>query len=258
MFGRITSTMVIAITPEILLLILGGLVMLFDAIWPQEKSRNLGWLTAAGLVLIFVLGLVLVPASGVNQLLWGGMIRYDWIGVLFKSLFIFGAAITVLFAMDVDGLGQSGEFYLLLLVSTIGMSLMASAANLIMLYLAIETTSIPLYILAGFFKQDEKSTESGFKYLLFGAMTSTVMLYGFSLLYGFTGSAHIYELAEIIRSSGGDLLAILASLLLIMVGFSFKISAVPFHFWAPDVYEARPHLWRGSSPLLPRRQGSPF
>jgi NADH-quinone oxidoreductase subunit N len=232
--------MVLAILPEILLLILGGLVMLFDVFWAQEDRRNLGWLTAAGLVLVLVFSLALASPRGSSQLLWGGMIRHDWVGFAFKLLFIFGAAVTVLFAMDVDGLGDRGEFYLLLLVSTIGMNLMATAADLIMLYLAIETTSIPMYILAGFFKDDEKSTEAGFKYLLFGAMTSTIMLYGFSLLFGFTGVTGLYPLAEAVQGGGLATVPLLVSLLLIMVGFSFKISAVPFHFWAPDVYEGAP------------------
>jgi len=238
--GSITLTMILAILPEILLLVLAGLVLLFDAIWPEEKRRNLGWLVAGGSVLILVLSLSLASPDGSNELMWGGMIRHDWVGFIFKMVFIFGAGITALFAMEVDGLGKRGEFYLLLLVSTIGMNLMATSADLIMLYLAIETTSIPMYILAGFFKQDDKSTEAGFKYLLFGAMTSAIMLYGFSLLFGFTGVTNIYALADAIQAGVMSTPIIWMSLLLVLVGFSFKISAVPFHFWAPDVYEGAP------------------
>lgn len=238
--GSITSTMMLAILPEILLLVLAGLVLVFDAFWVEDRKRNLGWVVAGGLVLILLLSLVLASPRGSNELLWGDMIRHDWLGFAFKMLFIFGAAITALFAMDVDALGKRGEFYLLLLVSTIGMNLMATSADLIMLYLAIETTSIPMYILAGFFKKDEKSTEAGFKYLLFGAMTSALMLYGFSLLYGFTGITGLYELAVAIQPGSENFVVILVSLLFVLVGFSFKISAVPFHFWAPDVYEGAP------------------
>jgi NADH-quinone oxidoreductase subunit N len=119
------------------------------------------------------------------------------------------------------------------------MSLMASSANLIMLYVAIETTSIPLYILAGFLVHDRKSTESGFKYFLFGAMTSTIMLYGFSLLYGFSGTTDIYAIADKI-GSGASPIPMIGALLLVLVGFGFKISVVPLHFWAPDVYEGAP------------------
>jgi NADH-quinone oxidoreductase subunit N len=172
--------------------------------------------------------------------LWGGMLRHDWLSFSFTLLFLFGAAITSLFAMEMKSLGQRGEFYMLLLTSTIGMILMASSADLVMLFLAIETTSIPLYILAGFYKEDNKSTESGFKYFLFGAMTSAVMLYGFSLIYGFTGTTDIYEITEMVISGDVSLTLALGTLILVMVGFGFKISVVPFHFWAPDVYEGAP------------------
>jgi NADH-quinone oxidoreductase subunit N len=155
-------------------------------------------------------------------------------------VFLFGAAITSLFAMDAKQLGKKGEFYLLLLASTLGMNLMASAGDLVMLYLAIETTSIPLYVLAGFVVNDDKSTEAGFKYMLFGALTSSVMLYGFSLLYGFSGTTSLYELAEKIRLGLIPDGVLVGTLMLILVGFGFKISAVPFHYWAPDVYEGAP------------------
>jgi NADH-quinone oxidoreductase subunit N len=120
------------------------------------------------------------------------------------------------------------------------MNLMASSADLVMLYLAIETTSIPLYVLSGFMLADAKSTEAGFKYLLFGALTSTVMLYGFSLLFGFTGTTNIYQLADLLQSGSLSLTAAFGVLALILVGIGFKVSFVPFHFWAPDVYEGAP------------------
>lgn len=234
------STMVLAITPEVLILVLAGLILIFDLVWPEDRKRGLGWLTAGSLTLILILSLAFMRPDSNSQLMWGGMLRFDWLAFTFKMLFLFGAAITVLFAMDVDNLGVKGEFYILLLVSTLGMSLMAASADLIMLYLAIETTSIPLYILAGFFKRDDKSTEAGFKYLLFGAMTSALMLYGFSLLFGFTGTTNIRLMAAAIQAGAISPVILYGSLFLILVGFSFKISAVPFHFWAPDVYEGAP------------------
>jgi NADH-quinone oxidoreductase subunit N len=234
------STMFLAIFPEILILVLAGFILVFDLVWPEDRKRNLGWLTAGGLSLILILSLIMGHPETGAILVWGGMLRFDWLAVVFKSLFIFGATVTALFAMDVEDLGKKGEFYILLLVSTIGMSFMAASADLIMLYLAIETTSIPMYILAGFFKRDEKSTEAGFKYLLFGAMTSAIMLYGFSLLYGFSGSTSFIELAKSITGNSIAPIALFGSLFLVLVGFSFKISAGPFHFWAPDVYEGAP------------------
>jgi NADH-quinone oxidoreductase subunit N len=142
--------------------------------------------------------------------------------------------------MDNEKVGSRGEAYLLLLASLLGMNLMAVSSDLVMLYLAIETTSIPLYVLAGFMLGDSKSTEAGFKYLLFGALTSTVMLYGFSLLFGFTGTTDIYELAGMLTSGGLSRIGAFGVLALILVGLGFKVSIVPFHFWAPDVYEGSP------------------
>jgi len=238
--GSIDSTMILAILPELLILVLAAFVLLFDAIWLDDRRRNLGWLTAGGLLFTMILSLAIASPSGDSVLVWGGMLRYDWLGMVFKMLFIFGAGITALFAMEVDGIGKRGEFYFLLLVATIGMSLMSTSADLIMLYLAIETTSIPMYVLAGFFKRDEKSTEAGIKYLLFGAMASALMLYGFSLLYGFSGVTGLAELGAVIDSGNLNTAILLSSLLLVLMGFSFKISVVPFHFWAPDVYEGAP------------------
>ena len=233
-------SMLIAVLPEIGLLILAGIVVACDAIWKPEQRRWLGWITAGGLLTIMVLSLLVARPGDDSRLVFGGMLRNDWFGFAFKLLFLFGAAITALFAIDVKDLGQRGEFYALMLISTLGMNLMASAADIIMLYLAIETTSIPLYILAGFMTRDGKSTEAGFKYLLFGAATSTIMLYGFSLLYGFTGDTNLYTLATGFYTLEFPKLAVIGSLILVLIGFGFKISAVPLHFWAPDVYEGAP------------------
>lgn len=237
---NISSEMIRAVLPEIGLAVLALIVLAFDLAWRGREKRNLGWLTAGGLAVVFIITLIFSRPGEESVQVWGGMLRHDWLGYSFTLLFIFGAAATSLFAMEIKPLGQKGEFYLLLLVSTLGMSLMAASADLIMLFLAIETTSIPLYILAGFYKQDNKSTEAGYKYFLFGAMTSAVMLYGFSLIYGFTGTTDIYAITEMVVSGEVGLTLAIGTLILVMVGFGFKISVVPFHFWAPDVYEGAP------------------
>jgi len=178
------------------------------------------------------------PGEPISTL--GGMVRFDWLGFFFKMLFMFAGAATALLLMDNEKVGHRGEGYLLLLASLIGMNLMAVSADLVMLYLAIETASIPLYILAGFMLADDRSTEAGFKYLLFGALTSTVMLYGFSLLFGFAGTTDLYQLAGMLRTGDLSLVTAFGVLALILVGIGFKVSIVPFHFWAPDVYEGSP------------------
>jgi len=234
-----TSTLFASILPEILILTIGLLVLVVEPFWKEEQRRNVGWLTAVGLLAAMVISLLFArPGEPISTL--GGTVRFDWLGFFFKMLFMFAGAATALLLMDNEKVGHRGEAYLLLLASLLGMNLMASAADLVMLYLAIETTSIPLYILAGFMLADDKSTEAGFKYLLFGALTSTVMLYGFSLVFGFTGTTDLYQLADMLKAGNLELVTTFSVLALILVGIGFKVSIVPLHFWAPDVYEGSP------------------
>jgi NADH-quinone oxidoreductase subunit N len=235
----LSSTDLLSILPESLLLILAIIVLIVDPFWKDERRRNLGWVTAVGCLIIFIIS-VLVGRPGEPVFTFGHMISFDWLGFFFKMLFIFGAGITALFLMDHEKVGQRGESYVLLLASTIGMCLMASAADLVMLYLAIETTSIPLYILAGFMLADDRSTEAGFKYMLYGAMTSAVMLYGLSLLFGMADTTNLYGLADALKAGQVPAVSVLGIIFLIIVGLGFKVSIVPFHFWAPDVYEGSP------------------
>jgi NADH-quinone oxidoreductase subunit N len=232
--------MIQAILPEILLLVLAGFILTIDLFWRSRRGFTLGWITAGGLIAILVVSLFFSRPEPTERLIFGGMLRHDWPAFSFRLIFLFAAAITSLLSTNLRGLVGRGEYYALLVVTTLGMSLMASASDLIMLYLAIETTSIPLYILAGFLKQDDKSTESGIKYFLFGALTSSVMLYGFSLLYGFSGVTNLYQLADMLSRGGLSPWVLGGAALLVLVGFGFKVSAVPFHFWSPDVYEGAP------------------
>ena len=234
-----TSAMFTAILPEVLILVLGMLVLIVEPFWKEEKRRNVGWLTAGGLLAAMVISLLFGQPGEPTSVL-GGMIRFDWFGFFFKMLFMFAGAATALLLMDNEKVGHRGEAYLLLLASLLGMNLMAVSSDLVMLYLSIETTSIPLYILSGFMLNDEKSTEAGFKYLLFGALTSTVMLYGFSLVFGFTGTTNLYQLTDMFKTGALPLATALGTMALILIGLGFKVSIVPFHFWAPDVYEGAP------------------
>ena len=228
-----------SILPEILIITLGMLVLIVEPFWKDEQRRNVGWLTAGGLFAAIIVSLLFgQPGEPTSAL--GGMIRFDWLGFFLKMLFMFAAAVTSLLLMDNEKAGRRGESYLLLLASLLGMNLMAASSDLIMLYLSIETTSIPLYILSGFIVGDDKSTEAGFKYLVFGVLTSTIMLYGFSLVFGFSGTTDLYKLAEMYQVGTLSKLSAFAVLALILVGIGFKVSIVPFHFWAPDVYEGAP------------------
>lgn len=234
-----TPAMFVSVLPEILILILAVIVLCVEPFWKADQRRNAGWLTAGGLFAIIIVSL-LFGRPGEPTSAFGDMIRFDWLGFFFKILFMFAGAMTALLLMDHEKAGQRGEAYLLLLTSLIGMNLMAVSSDLIMLYLAIETASIPLYILAGFLLTDERSTEAGFKYLLFGTLASTVMLYGFSLIFGFAGTTNLYQIKDLFTL--GEISAPLAFgiFILVLIGLGFKIAVVPFHFWAPDVYQGSP------------------
>lgn len=234
------SSMVLALLPEILLLILVIVVLAADVILRTNRRRFLGWIAAGGLILILVTVLAYSRPDPAQSLIFGGMLRHDWPAFSFKIIFLFAAAVTCLLSLGFEGVDKRGDYFALLIVTTLGMSLMAAAADLIMLYLAIEITSIPLYVLAGFLKRDDKSAESGLKYFLFGAMTSAVMLYGFSLVFGLAGDTNLYNLATSLQTGQLSPWVLLGVAVLVLVGFGFKVAAVPFHFWSPDVYEGAP------------------
>ncbi|MCH7662991.1 MAG: NADH-quinone oxidoreductase subunit N [Chloroflexi bacterium] len=235
-----TPEMILAILPQLSLIIVAALILTVDLVISNEKKHVLAWIAVVGLAITFVITLLLTRPTANPETLWGGMLHHDWLAYIFNLVFIFGAAITVLFTIGWPKVWKRGEFYILLITSTIGMTLMAASADIIMLFLAVETASIPLYVLAGFMSGDEKSTEAGFKYLLFGAMTTAIMLYGLSLLYGFGGTTNINDLAQVFTSGDIPVFTSIGTIVLILAGFGFKISMVPFHFWAPDVYEGAP------------------
>ena len=240
--GSISFDMIQAILPAILLLVLLLVVLITELFIKPEQRRSLGWVTATGIVIVMLLSVLLAkpPLDSQGTVLWGGMIRWDMMGFTFAMLFLFAAAMTALLGMDVEGLGNRGEFYILLLASTIGMIALAYSADMIMLYLALETVAIPLYVLAGLYGNNDRSVEAGFKYLLFGAMASAVMLYGLTMVYGLTLTTDLYAIVQVLASGQLSVWPVIGALALILVGFGFKISAVPFHFWAPDVYEGAP------------------
>jgi NADH-quinone oxidoreductase subunit N len=234
-----TPVMFASVLPEILILALAVILLCVEPLWKENQRRNVGWLTSGGLFFIIIVSL-LFGQPGEPTAVFGNMIRFDWLGFFFKILFIFAGAVTALLLMDHEKAGGRGEAYLLLLASLLGMNLMAVSADLIMLYLAIETASIPLYILAGFLLADDRSTEAGFKYLLFGTLASTIMLYGFSLIFGFAGTTNIYQLSALFASGQISVLLAFSVFALVLVGIGFKIAIVPFQFWAPDVYQGSP------------------
>ncbi|TFH35354.1 MAG: hypothetical protein E4G99_07455, partial [Anaerolineales bacterium] len=212
-----TSETLMAILPELLLIVLAALVLLFDMLLKRSRSGILGGLSTLGLLAILVVAIFYSRPTTGDALILGGMLRHDWTAFTFKVVLLFAAALSALFSSGLEDVADRGEYYALLIVTTLGMNLMASSADLMMLFLAIETTSIPLYILAGFIKGDQKSAESGLKYFLFGALTSAVMLYGFSLLYGFAGDTNIYHLAVAMRAGELSPMLLVAIAVLVLV-----------------------------------------
>lgn len=224
--------------------ILAVAILALDLFWSKRQRGELGYLAGFGLLAIagFVWLFGTPPSSGKleDQLLLGGMLRHDELAQIFRVMVIGAGGLSCLITMGVDRLRLRGDFYAILIVSVIGASLTTAAADLIMIFLALETLSITLYVLAGYLRDDELSTEAGLKYFLFGAFASGFSLYGLSLIYGFTGKTNIYELGSSISAGALNDPPVVIALMLVMVSFSFKISAVPFHFWTPDVYQGAP------------------
>ncbi len=234
-----------AIMPELGLTVLAIIVLFMDAYLPESQRRNIAYVTAAGLALLAFTPLIWAPplpdAAATNYLYWGGMVRHDSLSQIFKVMVMLAGALSALMAVDMKGLGRRGEYYLIIIVSTLGAVLVSGAADLIMVFLGLETLSIPLYILAAFKRDDSRSAESGMKYFLFGSFASAIMLFGFSILYGFTGQTNLYAIAAQLGVALSTApIPVLTAMVLVVVGFGFKIGAVPFHFWTPDMYEGAP------------------
>ena len=238
-----------SVLPEIGLTALAVVVLFADIYGSPATRRNVVIVSAVGMALLALVPLVWQPDPALYEngvLLWGGMVNYDPLSQIFKVMLLLAGAVTCLMAagdkgVGDKGVGDKGEFYLIVIVATLGGLMMSSAADLILVFVALETLSIPLYMLASFRRGDQRSAESGMKYFLYGAFASAIMLFGFSLLYGFAGTTNLAGIASAMSDGLGDgVVAVMTALVMVVVGFGFKISAVPFHFWTPDVYEGAP------------------
>ena len=216
----------------------GMLVLLLDLLPPRESKTHLGTLALAGLVGALIAAML---RWGKDGRAFRDMIVLDQQALFFQIVIAYAAALVVMLSMDyLRRAGrESGEYYALVLFSTSGMLLLASAGDLIVVFLGIELMSLSLYVLCGLFTRDLESTEASMKYFLLGAFASAFLLYGIALVYGTTGTTNFDRLAAAVAARPHDPL-FLIGLGLILVGFGFKISAVPFHMWAPDVYQGAP------------------
>lgn len=240
-----TAALLFVLLPELILLILAFLLLGIDLGIKKRNPALLGWVTVAGITASALTSFILPASLSSEPLIWGGMLRLDAAAQVFRILILMGAAITAWLSVEEARVSTKGEFYFLLVISTLGLTLLASSADLIMVYLSLEMASIPLYILAGFYHRDTRSVEAGIKYMLYGALASTIMVFGFSYLYGFSGTTQLYLISAGIQNGQVPVLATTAAAVLILAGLGYKISAVPFHFWAPDVYEGAPTVIAG-------------
>jgi NADH-quinone oxidoreductase subunit N len=225
------------LAPEITMVVFACLVIFVNLIRPDGARRASLFVALAGIV---AAAAVTVSLVGQNAIAFYGTLVVDDYAIFFKLAFLLAAALVALSAvpfLERDP-GREGEFYALMMLSTTGMMLMAGTRELISIYLALELTSISLYILAGVAKRDRKSSEAALKYLLLGALASAVLLYGMALLYGLSGTTELAGIAEAVAL--GTSPALLLAMALVAAGFGFKIAAVPFQMWAPDVYEGAP------------------
>jgi NADH-quinone oxidoreductase subunit N len=245
------------IVPELILTLSACVVLVLEVILPRRERKWTAYAALAGIALAAVSLFLLWQTNRVNLPLdaFYGMVRIDGFGLVFKTIFLLAAALTVAISLrylDVEG-EQHGEYYALILFATVGMMFLACGYDLISLYISLELMALTFYVLVGFTKRDRRSNEAGMKYFLLGAFSSGVLLYGMSLLFGIAGSTNLGDISRSVNSILGGVplestlnagLPLRPLLLLAMIalaaGLFFKIAAVPFHMWAPDAYEGAP------------------
>ncbi len=260
------------IAPEIILTVCACVVLVMEVVLPYKKSKWTAYFSLVGIALAFVSLLALFFSMGGFQILaehfqnpkatstlpvldgFYGMIRIDGFAIVFKIIFLLAAALSIAIStkfLDIEG-EQHGEYYALVLFATVGMMFLGCGYDLISLYISLELMALTFYVLVAFTKRQKRSNEAAMKYFLLGAFSSGILLYGMSLIYGIAGSTNLGDISSAVSSalttadSTGAVMGLpLRPLLLLgMIGMAaglfFKISAVPFHMWAPDAYEGAP------------------
>ncbi len=232
------------LTPEVALTVTLLVALIADLIFRRNT------VVVAGLVVVglIVTGGFVLGQTGAHAAIFSGMLAVDPFAWFFKLLILLSALLVTVFShgsVELNAGGRKvGEYYVLLTALTLGIMLMTGANNLLMMYLTIELSSISSYLLSGYTREAPDSSEAALKYVIFGAVSSGLMIYGISLIYGLTGSLSFAEinraLPAIIARGGSSLLALAIAGILTIAGLGYKISAVPFHWWAPDVYEGAP------------------
>src|SRR5438876_1092085 len=247
------------IAPEVILTVGACIALVMEVILPYKKSKVTAYF-ALLVILLSAVSLGILWNSNQNSLpLVGfyGMLRIDGFALVFKAIFLVAAALAIAIStryLDIEG-EQHGEYYALVLFATVGMMFLGSGYDLILLYISLELMALTFYVLVAFTKREKRSNEAAMKYFLLGAFSSGILLYGMSLLYGIAGSTNLGEIGQTVgvivasyKAGGvevGNATATLRPMLLLgmialAAGLFFKVSAVPFHMWAPDAYEGAP------------------
>ncbi|MFB3853259.1 MAG: NADH-quinone oxidoreductase subunit N [Vicinamibacterales bacterium] len=226
------------LAPEIVLAASAMVVLVADVFVPRGRQAVLTWLAGAGIV---ATGAALVPFAGTDITVARGLVAIDGFALFFKAVFLLAALLVIVMSaryMEVEG-AKTGSYHFLVLAATLGMMFMASGMDLITIFIGLETMAVSFYVLAGFLKPNRRSNEAAVKYFLLGTFSLGLLLYGMSLLYGLSGSTNLSVMSGVLAGRSEDPRLVLA-VILVVAGIGFKIAAVPFHMWAPDVYEGAP------------------
>ncbi len=227
------------ILPELLIMGVACLILVLDPVTPTGKKDFLAWIS---LGVLAVCALVTMADFSETTVAFGGLVVMDSYAAFWKMLLYLVSGMTILLSMSYlkEEKIELAEYYAFVLLALVGMMVMVSGADLLTIYLGIELMSITLYIMAGLKRFEARSIEASAKYFVLGAFSSGILLYGISLLFGVTGSTRLSEISAVVNGPAFDDPLMFLALMLIIVGFGFKVAAVPFHMWTPDVYEGAP------------------
>ena len=229
----------IRILPELILSVFGIVVMVLDPLVDEEKSQKLlGYIALSGTVAGLLATWYMAQSPGMA---FSNMVKVDRFSVYFHVVIIAIAAVVILSSFEYMAVQRirAGEYYALILFGVVGMALMSSAVELVLIFIALEISSISTYILTGFRRNEASSSESALKYFLLGSFATAFFLYGVALMFGATGSTNIDVISQKLQAGPVELLVYMA-MSLMLVGLGFKVAAAPFHVWTPDVYEGAP------------------
>jgi len=227
------------VLPELLVVLAACVLFVLDPIMPASKKDFLAWMCVGTLVVCFF---VTAAGMGEKTFAFSNLVVVDSYASFWKLLLYVVSGMTILLSIGYlkEERIDLAEFYGFIMLSLTGMMIMVSGSDLLVIYLGIELMSISFYIMAGFKRFEAKSIESSAKYFILGAFSSGLLLYGISLIFGAAGSTRLVEIAAAVDARGLDDPLVLIAMMLIIVGFGFKVSAVPFHMWTPDVYQGAP------------------